>query len=124
MGSTNKRVSAFRCSMADGTEIIMVKIKVVFEQLHLVQAKDWAAEKINGVKTGTVTIAKSAAHRAQSVTTRIAGKWSCSRDCRASNCRLIIKNAYCIALSSVRVFTHCGTLGIGQRAITSSPRLE
>lgn len=72
--STNKRVSAFRCSMADGTEIIMVKIKVVFEQLHLVQAKDWAAEKINGVKTGTVTIAKSAAHRAQSVTTRIAGE--------------------------------------------------
>lgn len=72
--SANKRVSAFRCSMADGTEIIMVKIKVVFEQLHIIQAKDWAAEKISSVKKGTVTIAKSAAHRAQSATARIAGE--------------------------------------------------
>lgn len=72
--STNKRVSAFRCSMADGTEIIMVKIKVVFEQLYIVQAKDWAVEKVSSVKKGTVTIAKSAAHRAQSATARIAGE--------------------------------------------------
>jgi len=72
--SANKRVSAFRCSMADGSEIIMVKIKVVFEQLHLVQAKDWAAEKIGSVKKGTVTIVKSAARRAQGATARIAGE--------------------------------------------------
>lgn len=72
--SANKRVSAFRCSMADGSEIIMVKIKVVFEQMHLIQAKDWVGEKISSVKKGTVTIAKSAAHRAQSATARIAGE--------------------------------------------------
>jgi len=72
--SANKRVSAFRCSMADGSEIIMVKIKVVFEQLHLIQAKDWAAEKVSSVKKGTITIAKTAAQRAQGATARVAGE--------------------------------------------------
>ena len=72
--SANKRVSAFRCSMADGSEIIMVKIKVVFERLHIIQAKDWAAEKVRNVKKGTITIAKTAAQRAQGATVRIAGE--------------------------------------------------
>jgi len=72
--SANKRVSAFRCSMADGSEIIMVKIKVVFEHLHLIQAKDWAANKVSSVKQGTVTLVKTAAQRAQGATVRIAGE--------------------------------------------------
>merc|ERR1711865_731341 len=72
--SANKRVSAFRCSMADGSEIIMVKIKVVFEQLHIIQAKDWAANKVSSVKQGTVTLVKTAAQRAQGATVRIAGE--------------------------------------------------
>lgn len=72
--SANKRVSAFRCSMADGSEIIMVKIKVVFEQLHLIQAKDWAANKVSSVKKGTVSLVKTAAQRAQGATVRIAGE--------------------------------------------------
>lgn len=72
--SANKRVSAFRCSMADGSEIIMVKIKVVFEQLHLIHAKDWAANKVSSVKRGTVSLVRTAAQCAQGATVRIAGE--------------------------------------------------
>jgi len=72
--SAGKRVAAFRCSMSDGSEIIMIKIKVVFEQLHITRAKNWAADKVGSVKKGTLTIVKSAARRAQGATARIAGE--------------------------------------------------
>jgi hypothetical protein len=72
--SASKRMAALRCSMADGTEIIMVKIKVIFERLRITQAKDWSSEKVGGVKQATLSVAKGVTQRAHGATARIAGE--------------------------------------------------
>merc|ERR1719503_425325 len=56
------------------TEIIMVKIKVIFEHLRITQAKDWTSEKVGTVKQATLSAAKGVTQRAHGATARIAGE--------------------------------------------------
>jgi len=72
--SAGKRMAALHCSMANGTEIIMVKIKVIFEHLRITQAKDWTSGKVGTIKQATLSVAKGVTQRAHGATARIAGE--------------------------------------------------
>lgn len=72
--SAGKRMAALRCSMANGSEIIMVKIRVIFEHLHITQAKDWTTGKAGIVKQATLSVTQGVTQRAHGATARIAGE--------------------------------------------------
>merc|ERR1739848_423772 len=69
-----ERMAALRCSMADGTETIMVKTEVILEHLRVTRVRDWTSEKAGTVKQATLSVAEGVTQRAHGVTARVAGE--------------------------------------------------
>jgi hypothetical protein len=60
--------------LADGRQMVVVKVNNVVIRLHLVEAKDWSFEKASNLKSGTLNVVMAVVRTAHGTTTRVIGQ--------------------------------------------------
>jgi len=67
-----RRASAVQ-TLDTGRQMVIVRVNNVVIKLHLVEAKDWSAEKASSLKSGTKNVVMAMARGAHGTTTRVVG---------------------------------------------------
>jgi hypothetical protein len=60
--------------LANGRQMVTVRVNNMVVRLHLVEAKDWSVEKTSDIKTGTLNIFMAVVSVAHGTTTRVIGQ--------------------------------------------------
>jgi len=67
-----RRASAVQ-TLDHGRQMVVVRVNNVVIKLHLVEAKDWSAEKASSLKSGTKNVVMAIVRGAHGTTTRVVG---------------------------------------------------